>query len=128
MTENDPPTDSMSTGEDDRPPVACTITEDRAEERAEWMREAFIPAFNGAETHENGVTARFDGADETLAAVARFVREEKECCAFADYSIAVSPPYEETRLTITGPKGTKEMFAEEFVGRLVGEQPLEPPN
>jgi hypothetical protein len=124
MTEND----ATSTDEDDRPPVACTLTEDRAEARAEWMREDLLPAFDGAETHENGVTARFDGADETLAAVARFVREEKECCAFADYTIAVSPPYEETQLTITGPEGTKDLFAEAFVGRLAGEQPLEPPS
>jgi len=112
---------------DETPPVACTITEDRAEERAEWMREDLVPAFDGAETHEHGVTVRFDGSDDTLAAVARFVAEEKECCSFADYTIAVSPPYDETQLTVTGPPGTEELFAEAFVDRLSGEQPLGPP-
>ena len=114
-------------GDDSRPPVACTITEERAEERAGWMRDALVPAYSGAEAREDGVAVRFDGADATLSAVARFVREEKECCAFADYRIDVSPPYDETWLTVTGPEGTREMFAGEFVTRLEGEQPLSPP-
>lgn len=113
--------------DDSRPPVACTIDEDRAEERADWMRDELLPAYAGAEEREDGVTVRFDGTEGTLRHVARFVAEEKQCCAFADYRIDVSPPYEETRLTVTGPEGTKEMFAHEFVGRLEGEEPLEPP-
>lgn len=113
--------------DDPRPPVACTIDEDRAEERADWMQSSLIPAYAGAEELDDGVTVRFSGVDDTLPDVARFVDEEKECCAFADYRIEVSPPYEETRLTITGPEGTREMFAEEFVGRLEGGAPLEPP-
>lgn len=96
-------------------------------ERAGWMRESLVPAYEGAEEREDGVTVRFAGTDETLSAVARFVAEEKQCCAFADYRVDVSPPYDETRLTVTGPDGTREMFAEEFVGRLEGERPLEPP-
>jgi hypothetical protein len=121
MSDDDP------NGADDRPPVACTITEDRAAERADWMTDALLPAYAGAEEREDGVTVRFDGTDETLLAVARFVAEEKECCAFADYRIDVSPPYDETRLTVTGPEGTRELFAGEFVSRLEGEVPLEPP-
>lgn len=115
------------TGDDSTPPVACTITDERAEERAEWMTADLVPAYEGAEALEDGVTVRFAGTDETLGAVARFVAEEKRCCAFADYRIDVSPPYDETRLTITGPEGTKAMFADGFVGRLE-EASIEPPN
>ena len=119
--------DSTQTG-DDRPPVACTITRERAEERTDWMQAELLPAYASYDEREDGVTVRFKGATDTLRHVARFVAEEKECCAFADYRIDVSPPYEETRLTITGPEGTREMFAEEFVGRLAGEVPLSPPD
>lgn len=118
--------DADGPGSTDDPPVACTITDQRAEERAEWMLSVLLSRYSGAEERPNGVTVRFDGADETLRHVARFVAEEKRCCAFADYRIEVSPPYEETRLTITGPEGTREMFGEQFVARLEGEAPLEP--
>lgn len=127
MSEDDLTTDAASTDDDSRPPVACTISQERAEERADWMTDELIPVYAGYDEREDGVTVRFSGATETLQHVARFVAEEKACCAFADYRVDVSPPYEETRLTITGPEGTKEMFAEEFVGRLEGEVPLEPP-
>ena len=126
MSDDDTTDDSTPADDDPRPPVACTITEDRAEERADWIEDDLLPAYAGYDELDDGVTVRFSGADDTLQLVARFVAEEKECCAFADYRVEVSPPFEETRLTITGPEGTKEMFAEEFVGRLEGEVPLEP--
>ena len=127
-TTDDPSvTDDTSTDDDSRPPVACTINEERAEERSDWMTAELLPAYAGAEEHADGVIVHFEGASDTLRHVARFVAEEKECCAFADYRIDVSPPYEETRLTITGPEGTKEMFYEEFVGRLEDEASLSPP-
>ena len=127
MSEDDTADDSTSPGNDSRPPVACTISEERAGERADWMEDDLLPTYAGYDELDDGVTVRFAGADATLQHVARFVAEEKECCAFADYRVEVTPPFEETRLTITGPEGTKEMFAEEFVGRLEGEVPLEPP-
>jgi len=127
MPEDDDTTDAAAAEADARPPVACTIDEERAEERADWMEDDLLPAYAGYDEREDGVTVRFDGADDTLRHVARFVAEEKACCSFADYRIDVAPPYEETRLTITGPEGTREMFAEEFVGRLEGEVPLSPP-
>ena len=102
------------------PPVACTISEDRAEERAARLRSTLVPAYAGAEQREDGITVRFDGVDGTLGHVARFVAEEKACCAFADYRIDVSPPYVETRLTITGPAGTEALFGDGFVDRLEG--------
>ena len=120
--------DDTSTDDESRPPVACTISGTRAEERSDWMTAELLPAYAGYDEREDGVTVHFDGADETLRNVARFVAEEKECCAFADYRVDVSPPYEETRLTITGPEGTKEMFGEEFLARLEGEESLAPPN
>lgn len=113
---------------DSSPTVECTIDAARAAERAERVAADLIPAFAGATEHTDGVTVRFTGTDDTLSAVARFVAEEKECCAFADYRIDVVPPYEETRLTITGPEGTRAMFAEEFVPRLEGEIPIRPPD
>ncbi len=54
----------------------------------------------------------------SLLTVAQFTASELQCCAFADYEITVSPPYEETVLTITGPDETRQMFRDGMVDQL----------
>ncbi|MDY7082315.1 MAG: Zn-dependent oxidoreductase [Halobacteria archaeon] len=79
--------------------------------------EELVPNYVGAEETKRGYVVRFNGADETLRSLAGFVAEELKCCSFADYTIDVEPPYDETRLRIEGPDGTSEVF-EEFVERM----------
>lgn len=98
--------------------VACTLTEDEDAERSEKVQSLLINHFAGYEKRENGVDIRFDGADESLRAVAQFTSNELQCCSFAEYNINVSPPFEETVLTITGPDGTRQMFVEGLAERL----------
>lgn len=107
---------------DSNPPVACSLTEAEADTRADQARE-LLDAYRGAFEAEDGLTLAFDGVATSLPAVAAFVERERECCAFADYRIEVSPPYEETRLTITGPDGTVDLFGRGLVAVLEGEQP-----
>lgn len=97
---------------DSNPPIACTLTEDREAERSERVRSVLAADYERTIERDDGYTLLFDGVDETLSAVATFVAHEHQCCSFAEYSISVSPPYGETRLTITGPDGTKAVFAD----------------
>jgi hypothetical protein len=99
------------------PPVACQLTDEQEAERSEAVRRTIIVHYLGAEERANGYTIRFKGTDDTLPAVASFTASELQCCSFANYTISVSPPYEETRLTITGPEGTKGLFGD-LVDRL----------
>lgn len=103
---------------DSTPPVACTLTPEQAAERPPEVFSTLLDHYRGAEEREDGVTVRFEGTEEALVAAARFAANELQCCAFADYRIETTPPYGETRLTITGPEGTKEMFGDGMVGRL----------
>lgn len=100
--------------DDETPPVACTLGEADYQARRPWMVEEFLPLLADVERRESGVTMRFEGTDGTVQTVARFVDEESDCCAFARYELAIEPPYEQTRLTITGPEGTGELFGEGF--------------
>lgn len=93
------------------PPVACTITPEPKDERSENI-QTLLTNYVGTTEREDGYTFVFDGVDETYPAIAEFVTNERVCCAFAEYVIGISPPYEETRLTITGPDGTKAVFEE----------------
>jgi hypothetical protein len=110
----------MSHNESD-PPVACTLTDAENDERADDVRATMTDAFARAEELRDGYTLYFEGTDEPLAAVAAFTSNELECCSFAEYSIEVSPPYEETRFTVTGPDGAKELLGEGLIEELEGE-------
>lgn len=106
---------------DSNPPVACRMTPEQVEARPDALRGPLADAYAGVEEHDDGITLLFDGTEEALRAVATFVSHEHQCCAFADYTIDVSPPYETTRLTITGPEGTKTMFHDGLVPLLEAE-------
>lgn len=103
---------------ENEPPVECTIDRDseKARERKEQARNELRPNYLGAKELSDGYAVRFEGAD-SLMGVARFVDEERKCCSFPDYQIELPPPYDETKLTITGPEGTKDLF-QEFIERL----------
>lgn len=106
---------------DDTPAVACTLTEDQLAERPEEIRAVLVENHDRAEEQPDGYTHVFAGTDETFTAVSTFVANEHECCSFAEYTISVSPPYNESRLTITGPEGTKDLFGEQFIENLDNE-------
>ena len=98
--------------------VACTLTEEQEAERSADVRSLLIAHYIGYEDEEDGLNIRFEGTDNALQAVAQFTADELQCCSFAEYEITVSPPYEETVLTVTGPDGTREMFKDGLVARL----------
>ena len=106
---------------DSDPPVACTLTDAEKDERPDEVRATMTDAFVRAEELRDGYTLYFEGTDEPLAAVAEFTSNELECCSFAEYSIEVSPPYEETRFTVTGPAGAKKLLGEGLIEELEGE-------
>ena len=103
--------------------VTCTLTEEQENERSEEVRSRLISHYIGYEERDDGVDVQFAGTDESLKAVAQFISNELVCCSFAEYEIKVSPPYDETILSIRGPDGTREMFLEGFVERLETESP-----
>lgn len=101
--------------------VACTLTEEQKAERSAEVESRLVDSYRGYEEDEGCVAIRFGGTDETLQTVAQFTSNELLCCSFADYEITVSPPYEETILTVTGPEGTRQMFREGLIEQLEAE-------
>jgi hypothetical protein len=99
-------------------PVACTLTDPENDERPDAVRAIITDAFARAEELHDGYTLYFEGTAEALPAIAEFTSNELECCSFAEYSIEVSPPYEETRFTVTGPEGAKELLGEGLIEEL----------
>lgn len=103
------------------PPVACTLTDAEYDDRTDEVRATMTDAFARAEEQRDGYTLYFEGTDEPLVALAAFTSNELECCSFAEYAIEVSPPYDETRFTVTGPAGAKELLGEGLIEELESE-------
>jgi hypothetical protein len=97
------------------------LTEAESEERPDEVLESLTATYDRAEELPDGYTLCFEDTDEALTAVAEFTSNELECCSFADYTIEVSPPYEETRFTLTGPDGAKELLGEGLIEELEGD-------
>lgn len=108
----------MTVSDDPPPVVACTVTPGQLADRSGEL-STLKAAYLGAEEREGGYMLRFDGADEVFRAIAAFVAHERQCCSFAGYRLETTPPYEESRLTITGPEGTKDLFGEGLL-KLLG--------
>jgi len=98
--------------------VTCTLTEEQEAERTVEVRSLLVSHYSGYDDRADGLDIRFEGTDESLRAVAQFIADELQCCSFAEYDITVSPPYEQTVLTVTGPEGTRQLFREGLVERL----------
>lgn len=108
----------------DEPALACTLTEDEKAQRPEDIQRTLGEQYRTVVERDRGYTFVFEGAVGTFDALATFVANEQQCCAFAEYELTVSPASEETRLTITGPEGTKPQF-EQLVDLLEnGELPV----
>lgn len=101
------------------PTPTCTLSDEDAQRRLEQRSPVLVERFDGATVHDDRrITLWFEGIDDSLPAIASFVAAERNCCSFADYQISVEPPYAETKLEITCPEGTTEMFRDEFVAVL----------
>ena len=95
---------------------ACSLTEQEAAARRNELHDSLADSYRGSAAENGTVTVDFDGVEETLPALASFVEQERDCCAFATYQLVVEPPYEETQLVVDGPEGTAELFREELSG------------
>lgn len=104
---------------DSTPDIKCTMDRDEElAERSERIKSNLVPHYQGYEEADGELSIRFAGTDEAVTAVARFITNELLCCSFAEYEFSVSPPYDHTVLTMSGPDGTREMFRKEFISRL----------
>jgi len=61
---------------------------------------------------ENGYKYKFAGTDDLLDEITAFIKSERSCCDFFDFSYTVSE--KNLWLTITGPKGTKEFIKDDM--------------
>ena len=62
---------------------------------------------------KNGFAYKFEGTDNTIDEITHFIKTERQCCGFFKFSMSIHGD-SEMWLEITGPRGVKEVIANEL--------------
>ena len=92
-------------------PIACTLSPDALETRREGLLAGLFQRAEHHELTELGIRMRFAPATDVVAAIARVVDAERQCCRFLRFAISVEPDGGPILLELTGPPGTREFLA-----------------
>ena len=92
-------------------PIACTLSPDALKTRREGLLAGLFQRAEHHELTEQGIRMRFAPATDVVAAIARVVDAERQCCRFLRFAISVEPDGGPILLELTGPPGTREFLA-----------------
>jgi hypothetical protein len=61
-----------------------------------------------------GYAFKFEGSDKVVDELAEFIKTERECCDFFNFTLSVSGDKSEAWLQLTGAEGVKDFIAKEL--------------
>ena len=96
-------------------PLACVMAAIPAAERSSHSALAsalFVERVQERRDLPDGYAFRFEA--DALVDLARFLVNERRCCPFLSFEIAVAPNDGPVWLRLTGPDGTRELLAQEL--------------
>jgi hypothetical protein len=98
-------------------PIVCTLSEEELQQRRHDVLNSVHAAVIKTTELPNGYAYEFAFNPEMLAALARLVALEHECCRFLTFRISVEAGGAVVTLEITGPSEAKPVIADFFGGR-----------
>lgn len=93
-------------------PLACKLTSKEMQERKATVIAELKSLMLDKKELRNGYSYKFKGEDANLDRLVSFVKSERACCDFFDFSVSVKGEY--IYLDLTGPKGAKEFVDAEI--------------
>jgi|GEM_PF-2162231 len=98
-------------------PVACTLAPGEVADRVDQWRRALTRTVTGVERPEpSRLRLRLHDDPADVATLVLLARQEKDCCAFFEFSFVVEP---DTTVLVVEVPGTASDILDEFAG-LVG--------
>jgi hypothetical protein len=92
-------------------PIACTLSPAALRARREGLLADLLRRAESHELTAEGLRVQFSPDGETLAAIARVVDAERQCCRFLRFTIVVEPDGGSISLELSGPSGSREFIA-----------------
>lgn len=94
----------------------CDLTALNAEQRKRYqvVLEKLQDSVQEVKEVANGYAFRHPAHVSVLLLLAEFIRLERRCCPFLDFTLKVETEHGPAWLTVTGPKGVKEFLEMEL--------------
>jgi hypothetical protein len=115
---NDPAVSTDGEGDDDRPPIACTLTTREADERADWIESTLLPHLVAVEEREDGFSLVLDRTADAVGAAAELAWKESHCCAWATFEVEFPPDDGTVRWNARSDRADGAAFFDEGLRRL----------
>jgi hypothetical protein len=93
--------------------VSCKLTSAELRKRRETVLTALKGKVKARKELPDGYSFRFENTDEVIDMLTDFVKSERQCCDFFNFSIAVKNDGS-LWFDLTGPEGAKEMIGSEL--------------
>lgn len=97
----------------DKKPMTCKLTSPELQKRKATVIAAIRKLIKEKKELTNGYAYRFVGTDHNVDLLTDFIKTERQCCDFFNFSIDVNND-ETTWLKITGTKGVKGFITSEL--------------
>lgn len=94
--------------------LACKLTSPEMQERKATVIASLRKKIIEKKEISNGFSYKFKGTDEVLDELSAFIKTERLCCDFFDFTIKANGDASYSWLTISGPKGAKEFIKTEL--------------
>jgi hypothetical protein len=93
-------------------PLVCKLSSKEVEERKAGIITELKKEMIERKELPNGYAFKFKGDDASIDRLIAFVKSERQCCGFFNYSVSITEEY--ALLELTGPEGAKDFVTEEM--------------
>ena len=94
--------------------LSCKLSSADLQKRKATVLESLRSQMIERKELEYGYAFKFPGSNEIIDELTEFVKTERECCDFFNFSILINGDKSEAWLEITGPLGTKSFIEDEL--------------
>lgn len=95
-------------------PLICKLTNKELQERKSTIIASLKSPILQKKNLPNGYAYKFKGSDTVIDQLADYIKTERQCCDFFDFSLTTKGNGTITWLNITGPKGAKQFITSEL--------------
>lgn len=98
----------------ERAKLTCKLTTPELQERKRTVIAELKGLVKERREETNAVRYKFESSDKNIDLVSSFIKAERLCCDFFEFSLNVESDSEFMWLTLSGPDGVKNFITEEI--------------
>jgi hypothetical protein len=94
--------------------LSCKLTTPELQERKRTVIAELKSLLLEKDEIETGFRYRFEGSDKMIDTLASFVKTERLCCDFFQFTLTIAGENDDIWLELTGPEGVKDFIRAEI--------------